>query len=120
MTVGTGHRWREVAVAFSGRSSLLALVDQLIRVSGGHQVAPDAVRPVLVLEGIGGSGRSEVLRHIWRLTAKTTPTAMVDPLAVESDPYSMRDVLGAVMLGLTAEVPAYRVSFPRVVLAHIA
>jgi hypothetical protein len=107
-------------MAFSGRSSLLALVDDLIRVSGGHQVAPDTVRPVLVLEGVGGSGRSELLRHVWRLNATTTPTAMVDPLAVEGDPHSMRDVLTAVMLGLTAEVPAYTVSFPRVVLAHIA
>lgn len=106
-------------MAFSGRSSLLALIDQLIRVNGGPQVTPDTVRPVLVLEGIGGSGRSEVLRHVWRLNAEAAPTAMVDPLAVgQAD--SMRDVLRAVMLGLTAKVPTYQISFPRVVLAHIA
>lgn len=107
-------------MAFSGRSSLLTLIDQLIRANGGRQVAPETVRPILVLEGIGGAGRSEVLRHVWRLNAAVTPTAMVDPLAVARDSDSMRDVLCAVMLGLTAKVPMYQVSFPRVVLAHIA
>jgi hypothetical protein len=113
--------WAEVRVAFSGRSSLLSLIDQLIRVNGGRQVAADTVRPALVLEGIGGSGRSEVLQHTWGQWAASTPTAFVDPVAVEDDDSdSMRNVLFAVMLGLTADVHGYKISFPRVVLAHIA
>jgi hypothetical protein len=106
---------------FSGRSDLVALVDQLVQVRGGPQVAPDTVRPVLVLEGCGGSGRSELLRHVWGQWAARTPTVAVDPLAVsDGDPGSMRDVLLAAMLGLTADVPGYKISFPRVVLAHVA
>ncbi|MEQ4715077.1 hypothetical protein [Nonomuraea sp. B19D2] len=80
----------------------------------------DFPRPILILEGVGGSGRSRVLDDTWRRWARTTPIARVDPLAGGDDSDSMRSVLKAVMLGLTAEAPGYRVSFPRVVLAHIA
>ncbi|TDD76170.1 hypothetical protein, partial [Actinomadura rubrisoli] len=107
-------------MAFSGRSSLLSLIEQLIEVNGGHQVTAGTVRPILVLEGVGGAGRSEVLDHTWRKWGGRTPTARIDPLAVEGDPHSMREVLAAVMLGLTTEVPDFAVSFPRVVLANIA
>jgi hypothetical protein len=108
-------------VNFSGRSDLVSLVSQLVEVRGGPQVAADTVRPVLVLEGCGGSGRSELLRHVWGQWAARTPTVAVDPLAVtDGSPGSMRDVLIAAMLGLTADVPGYKISFPRVVLAHVA
>ncbi|MFI7127633.1 hypothetical protein ACIBQ1_18180 [Nonomuraea sp. NPDC050153] len=102
------------------RSSLVSLIDQLIRVKGGPQVAPASPRPILILEGVGGSGRSQVLDDTWRRWARKTPIAKVDPLAGADDSDSMRSVLKAVTLGLTAEAPGYRVSFPRVVLAHIA
>ncbi|MFI7450284.1 hypothetical protein ACIBQX_22520 [Nonomuraea sp. NPDC049714] len=102
------------------RSSLVSLIDQFIGVGTGPQVPRDFPRPILVLEGVGGSGRSHVLDDTWRRWAKRTPIAKVDPLVAADDGDSMRSVLTAVMLGLTAEAPGYRVSFPRVVLAHIA
>ncbi|GGP04144.1 hypothetical protein LDL08_29900 [Nonomuraea glycinis] len=102
------------------RSSLVSLIDQFIQVETGPQVPRDFPRPILVLEGIGGSGRSHILDDTWRRWAKRTPIAKVDPLVGADDGDSMRAVLTAVMLGLTAEVPGYRVAFPRVVLAHIA
>jgi hypothetical protein len=102
------------------RSSLVSLIDQFVRVETGPQAPRDFPRPILVLEGVGGSGRSHVLDDTWRRWAKRTPIAKVDPLVAADDGDSMRPVLTAVMLGLTAEAPGYRVSFPRVVLAHIA
>ena len=77
------------------RSSLVSLIDQFIQVAGGPQVRRDAARPTVILEGVGGSGRSRVLDDTWRRWAKKTPIA-------------------------TAETSGYHVSFPRGVLAHIA
>jgi hypothetical protein len=106
---------------FVGRSNLLALTEQLIEVSGGTQVAPWETRPVLVVEGLGGSGRSALLRQIREQWAGRTPTVLVFPLALPSEHEStVRPVLAAVMLGLSAEVPGFKVAFPRVVLAQIA
>jgi hypothetical protein len=108
-------------VPFPERSPLISLINELVRAEGGERVKRDTVRPTLVLEGIGGSGRSTVLRHTWETWARTAPIAFVDPVAVgNDDPGSMRSVLVAVMLGLTADVPEYKISFPRVVLAQIA
>ncbi len=81
----------------------------------------DVTRPVLVLEGIGGSGRSEILRNARERWARKAPLAEVDPLYVADEAAgSMRDVLLATILGLTHGVPGYNVSVDRVVLAHIA
>lgn len=102
------------------RSSLVSLIDRFIQVETGPRAPRDFPRPILVLEGVGGSGRSHVLDDTWRRWAMRTPIAKVDPLVGADDGDSMRSVLTAVMLGLTAEAPGYRVSFPRVVLAHIA
>jgi hypothetical protein len=99
------------------RSSLISLIDRFIRVETGSRDFPS---PILVLEGIGGSGRSHILDDTWRRWAKRTPIAKVDPPAGTDDGDSMRSVLTAVMLGLTAEALGHRVAFPRVVLAHIA
>ncbi|MGB6163610.1 MAG: hypothetical protein WCF33_00035 [Pseudonocardiaceae bacterium] len=106
---------------FAGRSDLISFLDQLVKVDGGPQVAPDSGRPVLVLEGSGGSGRSELLRRTGQRWEKRTPTVLVNPLALPDDQAgSTRPLLAAVMLGLSADVPGYKVSFNRVVLAHIA
>lgn len=106
---------------FTGRSSLVSLVDQLVEVGGGAQVMPGSGRPLLVLEGCGGSGRSELLRNIDQRWASRTPTVRVDPLVLANDEAgSKRPLLAAVMLGLSTDVPGYAVSFNRVVLAHIA
>jgi hypothetical protein len=108
-------------VIFAGRSDLTSLIDQFVEVGGGSRVAADTGRPVLILEGCGGSGRSELLRAAWGRWVVHTPTVAVDPLAVaDVESGSMRPILAAVMLGLSAEVPGYKMSFPRVVLAHIA
>ncbi|MEU7856477.1 hypothetical protein [Nonomuraea sp. NPDC049141] len=96
------------------------MIDQFIQVAGGSQVRRDAARPTVILEGVGGSGRTRVLDDTWRRWAKKTPIVKVDPLVRGDDSDSMRSVLTAVMLGLTAEAPGYQVSFPRGVLAHIA
>ncbi|MGH3854535.1 MAG: hypothetical protein ACRDR6_13770 [Pseudonocardiaceae bacterium] len=53
--------------------------------------------------------------------APRTPTARVDPLALPDDEAgAQRPLLAAVLLGLSADVPGYTVSFKRVVLAYIA
>lgn len=106
---------------FTGRSSLVSLIDQLVEVGGGAQVMPGSGRPILVLEGCGGSGRSELLRTIDSRWASRTPTVCVDPLALTNDDTDSKlPLLAAVILGLSTDVPGYAVSFNRVVLAHIA
>lgn len=108
-------------MSFAGRSGLISFLDQLVEVDGGPQVTPGSRRPVLVLEGCGGSGRSELLRSVGERWAARTPTVRVDPLALPDDQTgSKRPLLAAVMLGLSADVPGYKVSLNRVVLAHIA
>lgn len=108
-------------MSFTGRSSLISYIDQLVEVNGGPQVAPGSGRPILVLEGCGGSGRSELLRNVGERWASRTPTVRVDPLALPDDEAgSKRPLLAAVMLGLSADVTGYRISFNRVVLTHIA
>ena len=108
-------------MTFAGRSSLVSLIDQLVEVGGGAQVMPHSEHPILVLEGCGGSGRSELLRNIEDKWASRTPTVRVNPLGLANDEAgSKRPLLGAVMLGLSTDVPGYAVSFNRVVLAHVA
>lgn len=108
-------------MSFAGRSGLALFIDQLVEVDGGPQVTSGTGRPVLVLEGCGGSGRSELLRSVGERWATRTPTVQVNPLALpEDDAGSKRPLLAAVMLGLSADVPGYKVSFNRVVLAYIA
>jgi len=112
MSVGT--------MSFIGRSDLISLLDQLVGVEGGSWVM-SGMRPVLVLEGCGGSGRSELLRAVEKSWAARTPTVRVNPLTLSDDPAgSIRPLLTAVMLGLSAGAPGYKVSFNRVMLAHIA
>jgi len=105
---------------FVGRSALLALVEQCVRVSGGSQVGGGVERPVLLIAGGGGSGRSELLRKLWSEWKQKTPTVWVDPRAIGDDADSLRPVLVAIMQGLSDPVQGYAVEFPRVVLAHIA
>ncbi|MGW8379098.1 hypothetical protein [Streptomyces sp. ODS28] len=105
---------------YAGRTGLLALMDELIREEGGPRIPADVQRPVVLLDGIGGSGRSHVLERIRTRWAGVAPVAHVSPLTVEDEPASLRTVLRAVMLHLSGESAGYGLSFPRVVLAHIA
>jgi hypothetical protein len=76
---------------------------------------------VLVLEGTGGSGRSKLLRHALEKWSHRTPVAMVDGRAMTvGDAASVRQVVLAIMLGLSPEAPGYEVAFPRATLALIA
>lgn len=106
---------------FVGRSALMALVDQCVRVSGGAQVPEGVERPVLMVAGGGGSGRSRLLRELWTEWGQKTPTVWVDPRSIDdADTASLRPVLVAIMQGLSDPVLGYTVKFPRVVLAYIA
>lgn len=111
---------------FVGRVDLISLVKRAVEVGEGPELPPEtprgADRPVLVIEGLGGSGRSEFLRFTWKEWAKKTPTVWVNPKFADSvDHTSLRPILVAVMQGLSSPVPGYgQVKFPRVVLAHIA
>ncbi|WP_378733012.1 hypothetical protein [Nocardia brasiliensis] len=105
-------------MVFVGRTDLLDLIDKLVEVP-----ARDATRtpkPVLVVEGCGGSGRTAVLEQAMDKWHGHTPSVLVRPLARpfdENDP--VRTVLAAVMLGLSVDIPGYAVAFPRLVIAQI-
>ncbi|RKT56090.1 hypothetical protein [Saccharothrix australiensis] len=106
---------------FVGRSGLVSLVEQLVLVDGSPPVPTGRDRPVLVIEGYGGSGRTEFLRQQWARWKANTPTVWVDARLVDDpDTHSLRPLLIAVMQGLSEKVNGYEVKFPRVVLAHIA
>lgn len=106
---------------FVDRTWLVSLVNQLVSVRGGPDVGADDSRPVLIVEGSGGSGRSTFLQEACNKWSGRTPIASIDPRrSGRPDAQGMRPVLLAVMLALSAEVPGYRVWFPRVIAAHIA
>ncbi|MEV0681450.1 hypothetical protein AB0I60_33505 [Actinosynnema sp. NPDC050436] len=102
---------------FVGRTELLDLVDRLVAV-------PDAgSRPVLVVEGVGGSGRTALLGQVADTWHGRTPRVLVRPRLREharAGDRAVRPVVAAVMLGLSEAVPYYRLSFERVLLAQIA
>ncbi|WP_415830394.1 hypothetical protein [Kibdelosporangium persicum] len=98
-----------------GRSSLLNLINEMVPVADGQTT------PVLVIEGCGGSGRTRLLTKIAEEWQGKTPTVLVRPLELDGDDDSaVRPVLAAAMLGLSVGAPGYNISFPRVILAHIA
>lgn len=111
---------------FVGRIDLISLVDRSVLVGDGPETLPEvprgADRPVLILEGLGGSGRAEFLRFTWQRWARKTPTAWIAPKVWDSaDDISLRPLLVSMLQGLSNPVDGYgRVRFPRVVLAHIA
>ncbi|WP_199440232.1 hypothetical protein [Umezawaea beigongshangensis] len=101
---------------FVGRNGLVTLVDRLTEASGAGN------RPVLVVEGCGGSGRTTLLHHAQKKWQHRTATALVSPGRLKSDENrAVRPVLAATMLGLSvADAPGYRLVFERVLLAEIA
>ncbi|MFI6167926.1 hypothetical protein ACIBCN_14190 [Nocardia sp. NPDC051052] len=103
---------------FVGRTELLSLIDRLVEV---HATDVDgASKPVLVVEGCGGSGRTAMLNKALDTWQGHTPSVLVRPLErpFEVD-NPVRTVLAAVMLGLSVDIPGYAVAFPRVVIAQI-
>lgn len=104
---------------FEGRSGLLEAIDETTVVSARGQSTE--ARPVLVLEGCGGSGRTAVLNRALDRWKGTTPAVLVRPRElVEDADGAVRPVLAAVMLGLSPGAPGYALKFERVLLAHIA
>ncbi|MFC8045487.1 hypothetical protein [Nocardia sp. NPDC057353] len=117
-----------------GRTEVLELIDRLVEVPLND--ADGSTKPVLVLEGCGGSGRSAVLgqalatwwppplsvwqrlRGSWR---RCTPTVLIHPLERPvTDNNPARPVLASILLGLSQEIPGYAIALPRVLVAQIA
>ncbi|WP_054814602.1 hypothetical protein [Nocardia arizonensis] len=119
---------------FVGRTDVLELIDRLVEVPVDDTDVP--VKPVLVLEGCGGSGRTSILeralatwwpppttvwerlRGTWR---RSTPTVLIHPLerpVDDDDP--ARPLLASILLGLSQGIPGYTIAFPRVLVAQIA
>jgi hypothetical protein len=112
---------------FVGRADLRGLIDQLVASTGGPLVGAGDVRPVLVLEGCGGSGRSTVVTDVQRAWSRRAVIASIDPRTLrreDSQPHPPgipRPIFPALLLGLSRAVPGFeKVSFRRVVLAHTA
>jgi hypothetical protein len=103
-------------MTFVGRTRLVSVIDELINVSGWPQDSPEQVRPVLVVHGCGGTGRTRLLTHVRHRWKDHPPIALVTPsrLADQVDGVP-RPFLSAVWLDLAAEV-----RFPRLALAHLA
>jgi hypothetical protein len=116
----------EEFVGFHGRTELLSLASQLITVSGGPLVPGNGQRPILFVEGCGGSGRTVLLEFLSGQWSAKVPTAEVaNVLALMPDDAQLgtdavRKMLPAVLLGFSGDVPGYSMSFRRVALAWIA
>ncbi|WP_135232676.1 hypothetical protein [Nocardia sp. CS682] len=105
-------------MVFVGRTDLLELIDTLIEVPATDAVRPP--KPVLVVEGCGGSGRTALLNKVLDKWKGHTPSVLVRPLERPFDVHNpLRTVLAAAMLGLSADIPGYAVAFHRVVIAQI-
>ncbi|MGM1062514.1 hypothetical protein [Saccharothrix sp. Mg75] len=102
---------------FVGRTGLLRLVDRLTEVPARGV----GNRPVLVVEGCGGSGRTALLNRALANWRDRTATVLVSPSKLENDENrAVRPVLAAVVLGLGVGAPGYRLTFERVLLAELA
>ncbi|WP_410643489.1 hypothetical protein [Amycolatopsis sp. lyj-346] len=90
---------------FVGRTSVLELIDELTGPRG--QTAPAGPRPVVVLTGCGGSGRTAILREALRTWRDRTASVLVQPLVPDGDGTSLRPLLTSIMLGLGVGVAGY-------------
>ncbi|WP_141717500.1 hypothetical protein [Nocardia altamirensis] len=105
-------------MVFVGRTDLLDLIDTLIEVPAA--AASETPKPVLVVEGCGGSGRTAVLNHVLDKWQGHTPSVLVRPLERPFDLNNpVRTVLAAIILGLSIDIPGYAVAFPRTLIAQI-
>ncbi|MEJ3655568.1 hypothetical protein WEH80_21595 [Actinomycetes bacterium KLBMP 9759] len=119
-----------VVFDFVGRAELLEAINEMTAV---HQSSNSGdARPVLVVEGCGGSGRSALLAEVRERLHAQAPTVLVHPPTITPPPRaapaaasagvdsSVRRLLAAIMLGLSEKVAGYDLKFERVLLAHIA
>ncbi|HET6707353.1 hypothetical protein [Amycolatopsis sp.] len=103
---------------FVGRTSVLELIGELTEPRGDH--APAGPRPIVVLTGCGGSGRTAILEEALRTWRDSTASVLVQPLVPDGDRTSLRPLLTSITLGLGVGVPGYRVTFPRSLVAQLA
>ena len=105
-------------MSFVGRSELISYIDDLITAPDGPADDPGGVRPVLVVQGCGGSGRTRLLDTVQGNWKNYPPVAMIVPArlgAPDEEEQVPRPFLSAVWLGFHGQV-----QFPRLVLAHLA
>ena len=105
----------------NGGTWLTDSIDDLVAVSEkSHD--PGAARPVTVVRGYGGSGRTTLLEQVRQTWADRAPVALVTPnRLLEPTDGVPRPFMSAVLLELGAPVTDYvMIAFPRVILAHIA
>jgi hypothetical protein len=105
------------------RSALKSLINQLVEIAGGAEVDTGVDRPLVVVAGLGGSGRSQLLADLrthWTTYPNQTPTALIKPRSIGGDDESPWPVMARIIADLSMEAPGYRIAFPRVVLAMIA
>ncbi|MBF6328175.1 hypothetical protein [Nocardia transvalensis] len=110
---------------FVGRTDLIALGDLLTEAP--RRDGTPRPRPVLVLEGCGGSGRTAMLQEYGRRWDGRTHSALVSPLDYEpeepddeADRDPVRPLVAAVSLRLGQRIPGYRLILARTLVAHIA
>lgn len=101
-----------------GRPNLLGLIDELI-MGGGPGVSSNS-RPVLVVEGYAGSGRTTLLETVRSRWETVTPTAMLSASTLDRADDDIRPMITAIMFGLARAMPRHVVTFPRTLLAQIA
>jgi hypothetical protein len=116
-------------MGFYGRAPLLSLTDELIQTQGGGLVPAGAYRPIIVVEGEGGSGRSAFLDFIAYRWSDDIPAAKImhsEAYPSEGDQHggpaftAVRLLLPQILLGLGSAAPGYRLTFRRVTLALVA
>jgi hypothetical protein len=113
-------------MSFYGREPILARVSEMIVVNDNNRVPANSTKSILIVEGCGGSGRSELIAEIARRWAAKAPTAKLDALAFkrppdqESGPTAVTVLLGSMMRQFTNSVPGYKVSWGRMSLMLIA
>ncbi len=103
---------------FVGRTSVLELIGELTEPRGENASA--GPRPVVLLTGCGGSGRTAILQEALRDWRDRTASVLVQPLVPDGDPTSPRPLLTSIMLGLGVGVRGYPVTFPRSLVAQLA
>jgi hypothetical protein len=108
---------------YRGRETLISFADEYVASGGGPRVPAGGNRPVVVLEGCGGSGRTSTLEAIAEEHGAAVPLAQVDARkAVGLSAYG--DVSGLLLLAAFGmsdgpkETP--RIHFHRLFVAHTA
>ncbi|WP_024805118.1 hypothetical protein [Nocardia sp. BMG51109] len=103
---------------FVGRTNVLELIDLLTDTPAQRSVPRP--RPVLVLEGCGGSGRTALLLETLATWNDHAHVLRVRPRTETVGSSPIRPMLAAVMLGLERGIPGYPIKCHRSLIAQIA